>query len=148
MFNYCGIIYYCFCRIITGVILAIIPCSIKLFKNFKNKKEDTRNSTILMIAVMLFFSLCIGGYIWKCFNPRIESHEGYFWSEHNANTPGIPFNWKFSFSNKGEPRPTFYLDSFSRKKIFNEDFSQNARYRIYYDKHTKVIVHVEVLYAG
>lgn len=147
MYDYSGIIHHCLSKIIHCLVYSIILI-IFLFRKSKKEPETIKRNRTIMILTISIFALWVGFYGWKCFNPSIESHEGYFWKETAPRNTGVFGNWRYSFTNHGDSKRVFYLDSFSKKKIFNEDFDYNSRYRIYYDKHTKVIVRIEVLYKG
>ncbi len=56
------------------------------------------------------------------------------------------FSWNYVFNDETEPNEDFYLDSFSKKKIYNKDFEKGKKYRIYYEKKDDIIVMVEEIH--
>ncbi len=144
MYNLNGLIF----RIwgVGGILFAfsliLLACS-RFWNPLKCNKAELI-AAVLGIAIALVYG---GIYCKKIQNPSIISHEGYFEREYRDSTeaPPLPVTFAYVFSNNGQPKLTFYLDAFSRKKIFNCDFEKGVLYRIYYEESSHIIVNVEIL---
>ena len=144
MYNLSGLVY----RIrAVGLFIFALGAFCLLLSCFWNaKKRDKKGMRIasVLIAISVVYS---GYYIYKLYHPIILSHDGYFIEEHRDSSiaPPFPFTTSYTFSNKGGLKPVFYLDVFSKKKIYNTEFNPDIEYRIYYEKSTDIIVRVEIL---
>lgn len=78
--------------------------------------------------------------------PDVSVHTGAFLSSarNSRAAPPLPVTREYVFENPGERHKCFYLDAFSMKKVFPQEFECGEVYTIYYDKLTKVIVGVEI----
>ena len=106
------------------------------------EKKNKKDFLIGLICIVLCAGLLIyhGGII---NDYKISMHEGEFVEERREN-PYL-FRKEYCFSNGTELKPLFYLDIFSKKKIYPADFEEGVRYRIYYEEKTDIIVKVEKL---
>lgn len=142
MYNLNGILYRlfatCFVLFILGAIVLIIS------KFWDKEKADIAcmRGAILSIVIILVGS---SFYIYKYVNPTIEIHEGYFVEEYRDSSvaPPFPFSYCYVFTDGDNLKPSYYMDVFSRKDIYPDDFSTECRYRIYYEESTGIIVRVE-----
>ena len=57
--------------------------------------------------------------------------------------PPLPFTDEYVFWNGEGKRQVFYLDIFSKKEIFPNEFVSDQKYTIYFDEFTNVITKVE-----
>lgn len=105
----------------------------------KIKKKD-------LLIGLICFVLCICSLVYHYHvisELKISVHEGEFVEEHREN-PYL-FRMEYCFTNEGGLKSLFYLDIFSKKKIYSNDFEEEMRYRIYYEEKTDVILKVEKL---
>lgn len=142
MLNYDGIIY----RIWTvGGILVLLGITLLLMGCFGSKSHRDKKLLRAALVSLITAVLITAFFLFKLFNPAVASHEGHFIRSNRKS--GAPFQYEFVFSttNPKDPNPVFYLDSFSKRKIFPSEFDKNVRYRIYYEETTKIILGVEIL---
>lgn len=106
---------------------------------------EKRNIKELLIGVTCcLLCVCSLGYHLYVINDlKVSIHEGFFIEEHREN-PYL-FRIEYCFSNEGGLKPLFYLDIFSKKNIYPNEFEEGAMYRIYYEQKTDVILKVEKL---
>lgn len=93
---------------------------------------------VIYIVVHLFLLL----------SPEVLVYSGsYVESRRSPRTaPPFPFSWEYVFDNGSSLKQCFDLDSISSRHIFPDGTLETGEtYRIYYEKHTKVIVKVEHL---
>lgn len=83
------------------------------------------------------------------YNPEISCYVGKYIENSPANEPRLSFfSWIYVFDDGELSKETFYLDSFSKKKIFNKDFEEGKTYKIYYEEKDRIIVRVEMKDEG
>ncbi len=118
----------------------------KMLKSLKNKHWEKGIKTYLVVAVIgILWSVISGGtIIYHIYNPDISCYEGTYLEGSPANEPRLSFfSWNYVFDDGIELKEDFYLDSFSKKKIYNKDFEEGKKYRIYYEEKDDIIVRVE-----
>lgn len=121
----------------TGLIILIYS----YFWDSKKRKNGR------MILGIFFIGFCIYitafQYIPACVNPEIGVFEGDYYDTMKNSRRAI-ITRTYSFSKVGEKsKETFTLDSISKKSIYPDEFEKGETYRIYYEKHTDIIVRVE-----
>lgn len=79
--------------------------------------------------------------------PNVASYTGAFESSYRDSSvaPPLPVTYGYCFWNGEGKKPIFYLDIYSKRKIFPEEFKEAQEYTIYYDKLTKIIVKVDMV---
>lgn len=128
----CGII---FLLGVTGILLDK-PWS----KNFKIRKCKAEIAAIA-------FAVCLGLiYASRILFPDVSSYTGEFIDSHRDSgaAPPLPVTSEYVFWTGEGTKKCFYLDTFSKKKIYPFEFEKGKEYTVYFDKFTKVIVRVEV----
>ena len=127
--------------------MIILVFSYKEIKTaFKKKRwnEETKKTIFIIIFASLWFIIPGSINAWHILNPSISSYDGEYLREYRANEVTLSFfSFRYVFDDGTEPQEAFYLDSFSKKKIYNKDFEEGKRYRIYYEEKDKIIVRVE-----
>ena len=137
MDNYNGIIYRIGAVAGPILILGILLIVIAFRKPMPQKKWE-----ILFAVGVISVSLIFGGwYLYKSLNPVILCQSGYISEIRRYNK--VPFTNAYIFLDDKNEKKTFYLDSFSKKKIMTKNFEENHEYQIFYEKDTKIIVRVE-----
>lgn len=141
MFNFSGIIFrlwgVCGIMFLLGAILILIE------KPWK-KKFSFRNNIVQILTIG--FSICLGlFYVSRLIFTDVSSYTGVFVSSNRDSSvaPPLPVTFEYVFDGNSEKNKVFYLDVFSKKEIFPDEFKENVRYTIYYDTLTSVIVRVE-----
>ena len=143
MYNYSGIWF----RIWSACgILALISIINLLFSKPWKKKLKIRDLKV-ELGGLTFAILMVIFYLSRIIFPDTASYTGAFQSEYRdsgASSP-LPVIYGYCFWNGEGKKPTFYLDIYSKRKIFPEEFNKEQEYTIYYDKLTNVIVKVDVV---
>lgn len=133
--------------LIVALLLLILEWK-KIFNSIKKKRwEKGVKKTMFLIAFCtLWFIISGGTNAYHLYYPNISFYEGEYIREYRANESRLSFfSWRYVFDDGVEPRESFYLDSFSKKEIFNNDFEEGKKYRIYYEEKDNIIVRVEEL---
>lgn len=130
-----------------GLLCVIISKFWRFNKNDKSKyqkKGSFDKKTLILGIVCFIISISSSGYyFYKIQNPEISVYEGVFIEEHRKGRNINLFNIKFTFDGGENPNPSFELDAFSKKKIYNEDFEKTSKHKIFYEDDTNIIVKVE-----
>ncbi len=85
-------------------------------------------------------------FSYKTVMPDIVSCEGAFVYEYRDSrvAPPLPLTAGYVFDVVDEEdNLVFYLDVYSKKKIYPYEFIENKTYKVYYEKDTKIIVGIE-----
>ena len=85
-------------------------------------------------------------YLIIAINPTPVEYVGTFqYQQRNSRVaPPLPVTFEYIFSDdENEYKQIFYMDAFSKEKIFSEDLEQGVTYKIYYDKRTNIIMKIE-----
>lgn len=123
---------------ISFVIWALILIADKFWKKSEKRKNKTKILVISLIMIFLIFLMWED--ICAIKNPEILIKEGYFCDTYKE---GSVFSRSYWFADKDEQEEGFELDSFSKDKIYPDEFQKDKRYRIYYESSTEIIVKVE-----
>lgn len=142
MYNFSGIIHriwsICGLLLLLGIVGILID---KYQAKQKGKEYQLKNSKISLITIVLAVGLCLF-FICRIIFPNVSSYTGVFqYEKYEAQGPLL--SKEYVFWNGGKKNQVFYLDVYSKKKIFPEDFEEAEEYIIYYDELTKIIVGVE-----
>ncbi|MBQ6600985.1 MAG: hypothetical protein IIX36_05020, partial [Clostridia bacterium] len=109
----------------------------KISKSIKKKRwEKGAKGTLFLIAFCTLWFIISGGInVYHIHSPDISCFEGEYLRGYRANEARLSsFSWRYVFDDGAEPHEAFYLDSFSKKEIFNKDFEEGIKYRIYYEE--------------
>ena len=143
MYNYSGIWF----RIwgVCGIIL-LLPIVSWLFHCPWKKKVRIQGMKTEIIAVIGVIVLTLY-YLSRIVFPNVASYTGAFESSYRDSSvaPPLPVTYGYCFWNGEGKKPIFYLDIYSKRKIFPEEFKEAQEYTIYYDKLTKIIVKVDMV---
>lgn len=138
MYNYAGIEYRLWAECGSFFMLGII-CSLwgKPWKN--GLKKNYIGPLCILMSLLLFAE-----YAYVYCSKDVTSYTGEFVksSRNSRVAPPLPFTDQYNFDD-GLGWEEYYLDIFSKKEIWPEDFVPGEEYIVYYDKHTKVIVKIE-----
>lgn len=116
----------------------------KASKKEREEKKERITNRVVGIFAIVFSLYYFGSRMYIYINPQITYHEGYYIDEYRYH--GYPpLTFYYIFTDTKDSNAFFYLDVFTRKEIFNEDFSTDTKYRIYYENTTDTIVKVEVV---
>lgn len=141
MYNFSGILY----RIwgVCGLILLLGLVCI-LFEKPWAKSFTIRDCKIGLILIAFSVSLGIV-YMSRIVSTDISSYTGEFigYQRNSRVAPPLPVTYEYLFDNGEEKQPVFYLDIFSKDKIFPSEFEEGKEYTIYFDGLTNIIVKVE-----
>lgn len=136
MYNVGGLLYR---ALVIGLIILLSGILILLCSKFWNHNLIKKKEFVIAIIIIIFAILYMMFYFYKAYSPIIAYHEGYLSREYRD----FGMTYAYCFSNGDEKKLTFYLDIFSKKKIYISDFSQEIKYKIYYERDTYIILGVE-----
>ena len=143
MYNFSGIVYriwgVCGVIFIVGIICIFLDKILKKGFSFRKCKFG---------IIVILFAICMSiVYISRIAFPKVSSYTGEFVEQHRNSrvAPPIPVTQEYVFWNGVGKKQVYYLDIFSKEKIFNADFEKGQKYTIYYDEFTNVIVYVEIV---
>ena len=138
MYNTSGILYRVFSIGIILLICAIIILMLSLFWNYHKK----RMTCFILSIITFFFSIsCVAFYSYKSLNPDVIYFEGYL----SRSSRDFALSYDYVFFDDSDNSITLHLDSLSKKSIYPNEFQNKKKYRLYYDKQTRIIVKVEEL---
>lgn len=143
MFNFSGVLYRIWGG--CGVILVLgVACNLLNRPWAREVKIKDCKLGLIMIAAAIGLSLL---YASRIVFPGVSSHTGEFIDSHRNSrvAPPLPVTNEYVFWNGEGKKQTFYLDIFSKKEIFPDDFVSDRKYTIYFDEFTNVIVQVECI---
>lgn len=134
MYNFGGIYYQMKSNVssfvIVGIILFLLSrCWSKAHRNLKEMLLGIL-CIILAISSIIYYTMVLN-------NPEISTYEGYYVKEHRVYKRLLEKEYIF-FNGEGL-KPVFYLDIFTKKEIFPEDFDSKKLYRIFYEERKKKI---------
>ena len=142
MYNFSGIIHRIWSTGGILLLLGIIGVLIDRYEAKRKGKEfKIKNCKVSIITIVLAVGLCLF-FVSRIVFPNISSYTGVFQYEKDESRGPLLSN-EYVFWNGGKKDQVFYLDVYSKQKIFPEDFEEAEEYIIYYDKLTKIIVGVE-----
>ena len=153
-YNISGILYEIFAKYVILLALGafLLILGIREWKKIKKSKEEIFKKPKKALIELIFgafatlFSLgALLGLIYTSITPSVLTNDGYFVRENRTQVGEVlPFKTKYSFtSTTSDEIKTFYLDTFSKKKICPDGFLENEYYRVYYEKNTKIILKIE-----
>ena len=142
MYNFSGIFF----RIwgVCGVIL-LLGVACVLFE--KPWTKDFKFQDCKIGLILIAFSICLGIlYATKISFPDVSSYTGKFieTSRNSRVAPPLPVTYEYVFWDGEGKKQVFYLDAFSKKKIFPGEFDSDQEYTVYFDEFTNVIVKVKI----
>ena len=139
MYNTYGLLYRVFIPGIPLILFFVLSLLI-ILKGKKKKKKKTEVVFFLFEIVFTIGYTCFFAY--NAYKPNIDFVEGYYLRFRQTSV--VPFSHDFVFDiDNEELHPSFHMDNFSRKKIYPNEFSKKIKYRVYYEKNTKIIVKIE-----
>ena len=149
MYNFDGLWFRFFCVggifIILGVIILILSL-INLRRGISPKKSIITSIIAILFGIIYSFIMIYHisqAVIVKTKGDFVESYSNY------RKSFFVPANWDYVFNIDNCPKNQIYhLDTFSKRKIFNEDLQIGQTYYIYYEKNTKIIVKIELCNDG
>lgn len=98
--------------------------------------------------LLVLFAICFGlVLISRIVFPDVSDYTGTFVETYrdSAVAPPLPFTDADIFWNGEGKKEPVYLDIFSKKEIFPNEFIEGKEYKVYFDSFTKVIVKVEII---
>ena len=143
MYNYSGIIYR-----IWGVCGIILLLGIVLILFEKPWSRDFTIKKCKLGLIILAVSICASlFYISRLIFPTVSSYTGEFveYSRNSRVAPPLPLTNEYVFYNGEGEKRKFYLDIYSKEKIFQHEFETGNKYTIYFDEITNIIVKVDVI---
>ena len=117
-----------------------------IFYSLKKKRweKGVKKTLVLIVICSTWFAISGGKNTYHIYNPDVSCYEGEYIKEYPANEASLSFfSWRYVFDDEIPPFDSFYLDSFSKKKIYNKEFEVGKTYRIYYETKDRIIVRVE-----
>lgn len=146
-YDFSGMYYRLFCPnmivIFGGILCLLIAFEGK--KDRKGKKVVNRKNVWFSISSICFGLLVAGYYGYRIQLQDVESYTGEYISErrNTREAPPLPLTVEYKFEDSQGKKKSFYLDVFSKRRIWAEDFEVGQEYVIYYDAKMEVIVAVE-----
>lgn len=143
MYNYSGLWFRIWGS--CGIILLLPVISWLFHCPWKNKVRirDMKTEIVVFVGAIVFALYFLSRIVF----PDVASYTGTFQSSYrdSRSAPPLPVTYEYCFWNGEGKKPTFYLDIYSKREIFPEEFNKEQEYTIYYDKLTNVIVKVDVV---
>lgn len=142
MYNYGGIEYRLWAQCIPILLLGIIGFLLTFIGRKSELKRDFLIAGSLLILAALYFC---NKYFSVLQNPDVQIFEGSYYEGRldSRAAPPLPFTWSYRFIDAEGTNGNYYIDIFTKKEIFNEDFIKDDWYRIYYEADTQIIVKIE-----
>lgn len=138
MYDLSGLYYK---AIVDGLVFGLGGISFVIGSRFWNA-EKKKIKELFIGLICCFICIISIGYNYYVINDlKISVHEGVFIRQ-NRESPYL-FREEYCFSNEKGLNPIFYLDIFSKKDVYPEDFEKDVRYTIHFEERTKVIVKVK-----
>jgi hypothetical protein len=97
-------------------------------------------------VIIIAIAVCMGlVYASRIAFPDVSSYVGEFVDVHRNSrvAPPLPITYEYVFWDGEGEKKVFYLDVFSKREIFPDEFVNDQKYKIYYDEFTNVIIKVE-----
>lgn len=141
MNNYSGILY----RVwgVCGILFCVGVLCVLIKKPWMDSfsLQKCKEGIIIIIASVLLGLI----YLTRIIFPDIDMFAGEFVSCNRDSrvAPPLPLTDKYLFENEQGDKNAFFLDILSKKEIIGTDLIINAKYMVYYDSFTKVIVRIE-----
>lgn len=141
MYNLDGIYYYMEVQFLASLIVGILGIVFSLFSKWP--KKEIRFSVVLGLLLIVLSVDRFVFYRRVLAEPKIEFFEGQYKKEYRSNDCVWAMDYEFN-EDDGTPRWVL-LDNQTKKKIFPDEFEKGAKYKIYYEEETRIIVRVERL---
>ena len=126
------------CGLVLGGIGFLLLISGRLWSS---SSRNMRKCAIGIFAVLA--CICFSGYyIYVINKPEISVYEGRFIEERRGRYPAC---WEYVFFNGNGKKPVFYLDSFSKKEVYPDEFKCGDTYSVSYEGRTGIIIAVKKL---
>ena len=149
--NTFGIWYRVFFPGVFIITIGLIVALLTIYLRRKNVEKPTKKKKIVEVLSLSFiFIVGIGFmlyYLVIAINPTPVEYVGTFqYEQRNSRVaPPLPVTFEYVFSDEeNEYNQVFYMDTFSKEKIFSKDLEQGVTYKIYYDKSTNIIMKIEI----
>lgn len=136
MYNYAGLYFRLWVQC-SFVLLSLLLLFITIDSKSFNKQVIW--VSIICIVLGIGTGLRYISYIHKC---DVQTYQGTF-SEEYRHRRRDPFTTVYEFHNSDGQVDSFYLDTFSKKEIYNKKLVVDNQYIIYFDTTTKIIVGIE-----
>lgn len=146
-YDFSGMYYRLFCPsmivIFGGILCLLIAFEGK--KDRKGKKVVNRKNVWFSISSICFGLLVAGYYGYRIQLQDVKSFTGEYVSErmNTREAPPLPLTVEYTFEDSQGKERSFFLDVFSKKRIWMEDFEEGQEYVIYYDARARIIVAIE-----
>ena len=108
---------------------------------WSNSARNIRECVIGVFAILVCAGFC-GYYGYVLYSPNIAVYEGRFIEERRG---GYPLCWEYVFFNGNGKKSVFYLDSFSKKEVYPDEFKCGDTYSVSYEGRTGIIIAVKKL---
>ena len=97
-----------------------------------------------IVALAICLSLV---YSSRILFPNVSSQTGTFlyYQRNSRVAPPLPVTYEYVFENDQEKKHSFYLDVFSKNRIFTSEFESGKVYMICFDKLTNIIVKAQLV---
>jgi len=142
MYDFSGVIYRLWAE--CGIIFCLGLLCILLEKPWQRPRKRSKGYFLGILLMMI--ALGLGTYYMSRINHQdISVYQGEFIASHRNSrvAPPLPFTFEYVFWDGEGKKPVFYLDIFSKKKIYFPEFIEGCEYVIYFDELTHLIVNVE-----
>ncbi len=142
---------YCF----SGIWFRMVACggffllggiAVLLLSKFWNASLFIKKKFYKGVVITLFAIGYILYYVFLLVSPSISCVTGHFVESLRDSrvAPPWPVTWAYVFDTGDALKQEYYIDSFSKRKIFpTEVLNSNFVYRIYYEERTKIILRIE-----
>ena len=120
---------------------AVFAIVFLITSRFWNQKKRKITGLIGGILCILLFMYELISHVSVITNPDIVTHEGKLIQVRRGGV--VLFGKEYVVENGNDKNEVFYLDTFSKKKIYADEFEVGEIYRIQYEKTTKIIVKVD-----
>ena len=146
-YDFSGMYYRLFCpsMIVLAISVVCFLLELKGRKNGEGKRVVDRKRVWTHVGCICFCLFVTGFYVYRIQLQDVKSYTGEYVSQrHNTReAPPLPLTMEYRFENPQGKEKSFYLDVFSKRRIWAEDFEVGQEYLIYYEATMDVIVAVE-----
>ena len=135
MYNFDGLYHNVICNVIL-IIVVLLFAGISLNNYKQTGKKEEKWEAIIFIIFAVYVAIGNFDNVKVLRNPQIESCEAKFEKRVTYHKTGRPTEYYF------EGEREFYLDARTMGKL-NVSLEKGEKYKIYYEKRTRVIVGLE-----
>ena len=135
MYSFAGLYHNVICNVIL-IIVVLLFAGISLNNYKQTGKKEEKWEAIIFIIFAVYVAIGNFDNVKVPRNPQIESCEAKFEKRVTYHKTGRPTEYYF------EGEREFYLDARTMGKL-NVSLEKGEKYKIYYDKRTRVIVGLE-----